>query len=170
MGIPFNEAMTLVEQKSFSDYYEALRKITKYPKAGANWILGPVRGFLNENNLEIEQFSLNPKQIAELIQLVKEGKLSFIAAKEQVFPNMVTSPEKTALKVATELNVILESAKNDLEDAMNTLMENHPDEVARYRSGKKNLKGFFVGQLMRQFKGKANPKEVNEVVEKQLQV
>ncbi|MCB0838697.1 MAG: Asp-tRNA(Asn)/Glu-tRNA(Gln) amidotransferase subunit GatB, partial [Bacteroidetes bacterium] len=101
MGIPFNEAMTLVEQKSFSDYYEELRKITKYPKAGANWVLGPVRGFLNENNLEIEQFPLSPKQIAELIQLVKEGKVSFIAAKEQVFPNMVTSPEKTALKVAT---------------------------------------------------------------------
>jgi aspartyl-tRNA(Asn)/glutamyl-tRNA(Gln) amidotransferase subunit B len=168
LGIPYNEAIALAEQKEVSDYYEQLRKETTYPKAAANWILGPVKGYLNENNQKIDHFPLSPTKIAALISLIKEGKISFIAAKEQVFPAMIDAPEKSALAVATDLGVILESAENELEEAMKALMENHPDEVKRYKAGKKKLKGFFVGQLMRQFKGKANPKEVNQVVEKLL--
>ena len=168
LKIPYNEARALAEQKPISDYFELLRNVTPEQKSAANWILGPVKSYLNEENIQMDQFQVKPEAIAELIGLIKEGKISFIAAKEQVFPTMIKQPEDSVNHIANRLNVILESAQNALEEAMIVLMEKHPDEVKRFKAGKKKLKGFFVGQLMRQFKGKANPQEVNQVVDSKL--
>lgn len=169
LGISHNEAMTLTDEKGFSDYFESLRQITPLQKDAANWMLGPVRAWLNEQNAHIEEFPLQPQKIADLLQLVADEKISNSAAKDQVFPEMIQSPEAAPAGIAGKLNVMLVSDQNAVESVMAGLIDEFPDETAKYRSGKKGLKGFFVGKIMREFKGKANPKEVNEVVERMLE-
>lgn len=164
-----NEAQTLADQREFSDYFEALIPFTDSPKTAANWLLGPVRTWLNEHSEDISNFPIKEKKLGDLSQLVKSGKVNLNAAKEIIFPRLCENPEANPETIAKEHDLIMESAENELQDAMKDLIEKFPDEVKKYRGGKKNLVGFFVGQLMRQFKGKANPKEVNEVVRNMLE-
>jgi len=164
-----NEAQTLADQREFSDYFEALIPYTDSPKTAANWVLGPVRTWLNEHNEDISNFPIDQKKLGDLSLLVKSGKVNLNTAKEIIFPKLCENPEGTPEAIAKENDLIMESAENELQDAMKALIEKFPDEVKKYRGGKKNLVGFFVGQLMRQFKGKANPKEVNEVVRNMLE-
>ncbi|MEM8887919.1 MAG: Asp-tRNA(Asn)/Glu-tRNA(Gln) amidotransferase subunit GatB [Bacteroidota bacterium] len=163
-----NEAQTLADQREFSDYFEALIPFTDSPKTAANWVLGPVRTWLNEHSEDISNFPIKQKKLGDLSQLVKSGKVNLNAAKEIIFPKLCEHPEGNPETIAKENDLIMESAENELQDAMKALIEKFPAEVKKYRGGKKNLVGFFVGQLMRQFKGKANPKEVNEVVRNML--
>ena len=168
-AIAKNEAQTLADQREFSDYFEALIPFTDSPKTAANWLLGPVRTWLNEHSEDISNFPIKEKKLGDLSQLVKSGKVNLNAAKEIIFPRLCENPEENPETIAKEHDLIMESAENELQDAMKDLIEKFPDEVKKYRGGKKNLVGFFVGQLMRQFKGKANPKEVNEVVRNMLE-
>jgi len=167
-GIPVNESFTLIEQRAFSDYFEALQRQSGDPKTAANWLLGPVRTYLNAEGIEIADFPVPPQAIAALMALVEEGQVSLPAAREQVFPALIAAPETAPQALAQRLEVMMESQAGELASAMAALMAAHPDEVARFRAGKKQLHGFFVGQLMRQFRGKADPKEVNEVVRQKL--
>lgn len=166
--LPENEASALVENKELSDYFELLRTLTEDEKVAANWVLGPIKTYLNEEAIAIADFPLAPASITSLIQLIKSEKISYDSAKKQIFPKMLKEPDKEPLAIATSLGVLMESQLDNLESAMNSLMDQHPKEVKRYKNGKKGLKGFFVGKLMQEFKGKANPKEVNIVVQQKL--
>lgn len=166
--IPFNEASVLVESPSLVTYFENLLKETKDARQAANWILGPVKTYLNEQNLDIENFPIGPKKLAGVIGLVKDEKVSYDAARKQIFPQLLDQPDADALEIAKKLNVLMESKGDELAEAMEALIRQFPDEVERYRKGKKGLIGFFVGQLMKQFKGKANPKEVNKLAKEKL--
>ncbi|MEZ4776864.1 MAG: Asp-tRNA(Asn)/Glu-tRNA(Gln) amidotransferase subunit GatB [Bacteroidia bacterium] len=168
LQIAHNEAMTLTEQKNFADYFEAIRKLTPFEKEASNWLLGPVRAWLNDSGKEIGDFPISTEKLADLIRLVQEDKISNHAARDQVFPIMLVRPEESPLAIAGELNILLESKQDEVENAMIALMNQFPQETTRYRSGKKGLKGFFVGHIMRQFQGKASPREVNDVVERML--
>lgn len=163
-----NEAWALVEQRATSDYFESLIQLTQDPKSSGNWLLGEIKAYLNQQNIPIRDFPLKSEKIASLIELVKSGKLPHHLAKEQLFPAMLAQPEADPLSLAEEKQLLIESQAVELETAMQQIMQAFPDEVQRYQQGKKALQGFFVGQLMRQFKGKADPKEVNQVVQKSL--
>ncbi|MEM7372188.1 MAG: Asp-tRNA(Asn)/Glu-tRNA(Gln) amidotransferase subunit GatB [Bacteroidota bacterium] len=167
-GLPLNESMALIEDRTFSDYFESLLDLNQTPKASANWLLGSVRAHLNEHQLSIDEFVLQPAQLNTIIELIQSGQITHHAAKEQLLPAMIKQPQTAALELARELDLLIESKQNELEAAMDRLIEKFPNETARYRSGKKKLLGFFVGQLMREFKGKADPKEVNQVVRTKL--
>ncbi|MEM6806307.1 MAG: Asp-tRNA(Asn)/Glu-tRNA(Gln) amidotransferase subunit GatB, partial [Bacteroidota bacterium] len=166
--IPKNEARSLAEQREFSDYFEQLLNLTSSPKSAANWMLGPVRNWLNEKSTDIDEFPINTGQLAQLIKLVEDKKVGLNAAKEVLFPELLIHPEQKVEILAQEKDVIMESAADELLLAMQALVEKFPAETKKYKNGKKNLIGFFVGQLMRKFRGKADPKEVNEVVRKVL--
>lgn len=166
--IPKNEARSLAEQREFSDYFESLLPLTSSPKSAANWMLGPVRNWLNEKSADIEHFPINTQQLAQLIKLVEDKKVGLNAAKEVLFPELLKNPAQKVEVLAKEKDVMMESAEDELLIAMQGLVEKFPAETKKYKNGKKNLVGFFVGQLMRQFKGKADPKEVNQVVRKVL--
>lgn len=168
LGLSPHKAAALTEQKAFSDYFEAVMAAGCDADAASTWLLGPVNAYLNAEKLEIETVGLPPKQIAAAAALVKEGKVSFSAAKAQLFPLMIKYPNELPATLARSNNLILADQSDELEAAMHALMKKHPDEVARFRKGKKQLAGFFVGQLMRQFKGKADPKAVNRVVRDEL--
>ena len=108
-GLSAYDAKVLCEDRSTSDFFESIIQHTNNYKAAANWILGPIRSYLNENNLEINAFPLPPKTIAEIIKLIEEGKINFTIASTKVFTALLQKPNDEPIKVVTELNLLQES-------------------------------------------------------------
>ncbi|MEL7532534.1 MAG: Asp-tRNA(Asn)/Glu-tRNA(Gln) amidotransferase subunit GatB [Bacteroidota bacterium] len=167
-GISENEAWSLVEQRADSDYFEALHRATTDPRLAANWFMGPIRSYLNEQQLEITDFPLRPAQLLDLIKLMQEGKVNRQAATGPLFKAFVADPEANVLRIAEKLNLIINNDSGELEKYMEEIMTQHPKEVSLYRGGKKKLMGFFVGQMMRKLQGKGDPKAVNQIVREKL--
>jgi aspartyl-tRNA(Asn)/glutamyl-tRNA(Gln) amidotransferase subunit B len=163
------DAGVLTDQKAIALYFEELIKHTKNTKAAANWIMSSIKGYLNQNALEIEEFSVSPKQIAALINLVDDGKVSHSVASQNIFPILVEHPEKDPLKIAEENNLIQESDSSAIEEIVREVLAKYPDKVAEYHSGKKGLVGLFMGEVMKLSKGKADPKSANKIVQKILE-
>jgi aspartyl-tRNA(Asn)/glutamyl-tRNA(Gln) amidotransferase subunit B len=166
-SLPEYDAALLSDDKEWSDYFEATAKHSSSFKQIANWLLGPVKSYLNESGNELEQFSLQPKQVAELIALVEEGKVSHTIAVQKLFPALLQS-HQPALQLAQELNLIQERNADALTSLIDEVLNAMPDKVTEYKKGKKGLMGLFVGEVMKKSKGKADPKLLNQLVAEKL--
>jgi len=162
------DASVLTDEKSFADYFEKVISYTTNFKAVANWMLGPVKSWLNEYNKEIEDFPIPPPQLAALIGLVDSGKVSFSAASTKLFSQLLKEPAKTPELVATELNLVQQSDLSAIEPIVDSVLEKFTDKVAEYKKGKKGLLSLFVGEVMKQSKGKADPKVTNDLLLEKL--
>jgi aspartyl-tRNA(Asn)/glutamyl-tRNA(Gln) amidotransferase subunit B len=169
LGLSEYDAFILTDNKGIALYYEEVIGITKNFKAAANWIMGDVKSYLNEFGVEIDEFPLKPLRIAELIHLIEEGKVSTSIASQKIFPEMLKQTDKSPLELAESLNLIQDSSEDDILGFINEVIKQHPSEVERYRNGEKQLVGFFMGQLMKVSKGKADPKAANELMRKTLE-
>jgi aspartyl-tRNA(Asn)/glutamyl-tRNA(Gln) amidotransferase subunit B len=169
LSLPEYDAKTITEDKQLVNYYLRITEHTKNYKAAANWILGSIKSHLNETATDINDFKLEPARIADLIQLIDEGKLSNTAAAQQVFPAMVSGSTKTPLQIAEELNIIQTNDVDFITTIIQDVLAKYPDKVSEYKSGKKGLLGLFVGEVMKASKGKADPKVVNAEVMKALE-
>lgn len=176
--LPEYDAQVLTEEKAMSDYFEKIidsfssapdgKGWEMQPKAAANWLLGPVKSWLNENGKEINDFPLQPGTIAALIQLIEAGKLSFSAASTKLFAHLIKDPGKDPQQAATELQLIQQSDSSFLDPVIDKVLEKYADKVTEYKKGKKGLLSLFVGEVMKQSKGKADPKMTNELLLKKL--
>ena len=143
-------------------------KNTTHIKTAANFLMGEIKGYLNQRVLEITEFPLKPAFIADLINLIEAGKVSYSVASSKIFPAMFDNQTLTALELATQLNVIQDSDENSLVNYINQVIENNPAEIQRYVNGEKQLVGFLMGQLMKVSQGKADPKQANPLLRKML--
>jgi aspartyl-tRNA(Asn)/glutamyl-tRNA(Gln) amidotransferase subunit B len=162
------DANSLTDTKELALYFEEICGHTKNYKAAANWLMGPVKSYLNEKSLHFSDFSLKPAQLAEIIALIDANKVSFAAANQKLFPFLLENPALTALQVAESQNLIQESNENTLQVLVDEVLAAMPAEIERYRSGKVNLLGVFVGEVMKKSKGKADPKLTSELLRKKL--
>jgi aspartyl-tRNA(Asn)/glutamyl-tRNA(Gln) amidotransferase subunit B len=137
---------------------------TRNSKAAANWLQGPVKSYLNENNAAIKDFPVAPKGIAQLVQLVDDGKVNFSTAASRIFNAMLTRPEAAPLDIANELNLVISSDSNAIEQWVDEVLAKMPDKVLEYKKGKKGLIGLFTGEVKKLSKGKADIKAVNELL------
>lgn len=169
LGLSDYDASILTDTKEVAQYFDAVCVDTKNYKAAANWVMGNVKSYLNENAIDMTDFALPAKSVADLIALIDEGKISNSAASQKVFPYLVQQPDKSPLQVAEELNVIQESDSNFLQEVIKTAVSKYPDKVKEYKSGKKNLLGLFMGEVMKQSKGKADPKMANQLLRDYLE-
>ncbi|AHF16064.1 Asp-tRNA(Asn)/Glu-tRNA(Gln) amidotransferase subunit GatB [Niabella soli] len=167
--LPEYDAQVLTEEKETADYFEALVQQTTNYKAAANWMLGPVKTWLNENSAAIAAFPLKPAQIAALIDTVDSGKVSFSIASTKLFHLLLQEPGETPIVLAEKNNLIQQSNAADLEPVIDAVLEKLSGKVAEYKKGKKGLLALFVGEVMKQTKGKADPKKTNELLLKKLQ-
>ena len=167
-GLPDYDAQVLTESKELAAYYEAVLNHTKNYKAAANWVMGGVKSYLNENAVDLAEFPLAPEKIAEVIALIDEGKVSNSAASQSIFPELVNHPQEKALTIAERLNLIQESDEGFLEELIDQALAAYPDKVEAYRAGNKNLLGLFMGEVMKASKGKADPKATNQLLIKKL--
>lgn len=169
LGLSSYDAYNLTENKGIALYYEELIKLSANYKAAANWMMGDVKSYLNEFGVEIEDFQVKPKKIAELIKIIDEGQVSTSVASQKIFPVMLKELDKEPIKIAEELNLIQESNEDSILEYINEVIRQHPSEVERYRNGEKQLVGFFMGQLMKVSQGKADPKASNALLRKKLE-
>jgi aspartyl-tRNA(Asn)/glutamyl-tRNA(Gln) amidotransferase subunit B len=168
-GLPEYDARLLSDDKYTSEYFNGLIAHTKNYKAASNWMLGPVKNYLNENGLEIQQFNVAPQKIAGLIALIDEGKTNFSVASTKIFPVLVEQTDKEPLKIAEEMNLLQSSDEGLIAELVEQALAKFPEKVAEYRSGKKGLLGLFVGEVMKLSKGKADPKLTNKLVLEKLE-
>jgi len=127
-----------------------------------------VKGYLNENAIDINDFVLKPEQIAEIILLIDEGKISNSVATQNVFGELINQPEKTALQIAEALNLIQESNSDELQQWIDAAVAKFPEKVIEYKGGKVSLVGLFMGEVMKLSKGKADPKVASQMVKDTL--
>ena len=158
----------LTDIKETALYFDEVCAHTKNYKAAANWVMVNVKSYLNENALDMDDFTLPATAIAKLIALIDEGKVSNSAAAQKIFPQMVANPQKEPLQIAEELNVIQESGADFLQEVIKTAVAQFPDKVAEYKAGKTSLLGLFMGEVMKQSKGKADPKVANKLLKEYL--
>ncbi len=168
LGLSAYDAYNLTDSKDIALYYEDLIENTSNYKAAANWIMGDVKSYLNQNGLEIADFPLSTKTIASLIELIDSGKISTSIASQKLFPELLNSPDSTPLELAERLNLIQDSNEDSILGYIEEVIRQHPAEVERYRNGEKQLVGFFMGQLMKASKGKADPKAANQLMRQTL--
>ena len=161
------DAKIIIEDKGMAMYYEKLCKLTENYKAAANFMNGSIKSYLNENAKSIEDFKISPKNIAELIALIDDNKVSNSVATGKIFPLLLSS-DSSPEKIAVENNWIQESDTDTLLSLINEVIEKYPDKVKEYQSGKKGLIGLFIGEVMKLSKGKADPKLTNELIRKKL--
>lgn len=168
-GLSDYDAANLTDNKDIALFYEEIIEHTKNYKGAANWVMGGIKSYLNNRGLEISEFPIPAKNIASLIQIIDDSKISSSAASQKVFPAMLEAPEKDPLKIAEALNVLQDSNEDAILTFIDEVIKQHPDEVARYKDGEKQLVGFFMGQLMRASKGQADPKVANGLMRKRLE-
>ena len=163
------DAALLLESKEIAEYFNKLIQYTKNYKSAANWVMGDVKSFLNERAVHIKDFTVSPDKLAKLIQIIDEGKISHSAASQKVFPEMIKNPEKDPMEIATSLNVIQESDEGALLEIINQVLTSYPQKVADYKSGKINLLGLFMGEVMKKSGGKADPKTTSKLIKETLE-
>lgn len=163
------DALLLTDNKNIALYFEELIQNTNNYKQAANWMMGSVKSYLNQNALEIEDFPIKPKMISDLIKLVDDNKVSNSVAAQKIFPVMIESPDKSPATIAEELNLIQESDEGAIEEIARQAIAKFPEKVAEYNAGKKGLLGLFMGEVMKLSKGKADPKSANKIVQKILE-
>ena len=167
-GLSDYDASILVDSKYIAHYFEQILQHTKNVKGAANFLIGEIKGYLNQRALEITEFEISPERIADLINLIDSGKVSYSVASSKVFPEMFVNQSLSALDLATKLNVIQDSDEGKLKEYINQVIILNPKEVERYSAGEKQLVGFFMGQLMKVSQGKADPKQSNALMRKML--
>jgi aspartyl-tRNA(Asn)/glutamyl-tRNA(Gln) amidotransferase subunit B len=165
-GLTAYDAERLTADRDLGDYFEACLAHAPQAKLAANWILGDLMAWLNAENRPIAKSPVSPKYLGQLLALIDGGQISGKIAKT-VFEEMVkTGQAPKAIVEAKGLEQV--SDAGELEAVVAKVLAAAPDEVAAYRQGKKKLMGFFVGQVMRETRGQANPKLVNEILQRML--
>lgn len=162
------DATILTELKEIALYFNELITHTKNHKAAANWVMVNVKSYLNENALHISNFSVKPKSLAMVIELIDSGKVSHAAASQKLFPALIANPEKTAESLALELDIVQNSNSGEIQALVEQAVNRFPEKITEYRNGKVGLLGLFVGEVMKLSKGKADPKVVNQLVKEHL--
>jgi aspartyl-tRNA(Asn)/glutamyl-tRNA(Gln) amidotransferase subunit B len=150
-------------------YFENVCGLTKNFKAASNWVMGPVKSYLNELDLSADEFPIVPETLVELMDLVDSNKVSFSIASQRVFPELLKNPSRSALEVAQQLNVIQDSNQDAMIPIIEEILKEFPLKVEEYKNGKKGIVGMFMGELMKRSKGKADPKVANALITKKLE-
>ena len=159
------EANILVSEKDISDYYEEVIK-TCDKKLATNWITVELFAVLNKNNLSISQSPVSAKNLSSLIKMISSGKISGKIAKD-VFEKMQIG-NKDPKQIVEKENLLQQSDPKELEKIILDVLSKNQDKVIQYKSGKEKLFGYFVGEVMKVSKGKANPQLVNQILKSKL--
>jgi len=167
-GLPAYDAALIADARELVDYFEEICTQTTHYKAASNWIMGPIKAHLTEKAIRERQFPLSAATLAELINLVEAGQVSFSTASQRIFPALLENPEKTPGQIAQEQNLVQNSNTDALQTLVDEVLAAWPDKVKAYKNGKKGLLGLFVGEVMKKSKGSADPRLTNELVQKAL--
>jgi aspartyl-tRNA(Asn)/glutamyl-tRNA(Gln) amidotransferase subunit B len=164
--IPEYDAEVLSTSKQLASYYEETVKHVNEPKAVSNWIMGDILRELKNDNIEIDDCPVTPGMLAEMIKLISDDVISSKIAKT-VFEEMYKT-KKAPGDIVKEKGLVQVTDTSAIENIVDEVIAANPNQVEQFRSGKDKLFGYFVGQVMKLSRGKANPKIVNEILREKL--
>jgi aspartyl-tRNA(Asn)/glutamyl-tRNA(Gln) amidotransferase subunit B len=165
-GLNEYDAAQLTSEKEIADYFEAAIHHTKNYKALANWINGPIRQLMNEQNISLHNIPVN--RIGEIIDVVEKNEVSFSNASLKLLPAIIKDDKKTVAELVSALHLVQTNNTGELKDWVTVVLNKMPDKVAEYKKGKKGLMGLFVGEVKKLSKGKADLKSVTILLEDEL--
>ena len=168
LGLSEYDASVIVEQMPLALFFDKTLELGANPKTAVNFIMGEIAAYLKENKVEINETKLTPENLAELISLIEKGTISNNIGKQILVEEMIVNGEK-ASAIVEKKGLSQISDEGAIKEIVEKVVNSHPAEIEAYRNGKTNLLGFFVGQVIKETKGRANPKTVNELIRKILE-
>ena len=164
--LPAYDAELLTSDRALAEYFEDCTREFAHPKKVSNWVMGSLLGLLNAQEKTIEESPVSAADLARLLALVEDGEISGKIAKT-VFDEMAQTG-KPAQQIVKEKGLVQITDTDALEDVVLKIISSHPEEAEAYKNGKTKLLGFFVGQIMKETRGQANPKMVNDILKQKL--
>ncbi len=166
LGLSAYDTQVLTDDRSVAEYFEAAVALLPKPKAISNWVTGDIAAYLNTHKVKIHELALTPIVLAELVTLIEDGTISGKIAKD-ILPELIT--QGGSVKALVESKGLVQiSDSGELEKIIDEAIATNPKELEQYRSGKTKLLGFFVGQVMKQSGGRADPKLTNQLLQQKL--
>jgi aspartyl-tRNA(Asn)/glutamyl-tRNA(Gln) amidotransferase subunit B len=167
LGLSAYDTRVLTDDRAVAEYFETAIAAGADTKQVANWVMGDIAAYVNSNNLTITETQLKPETLAELIGLIEEGTISGKIGKE-ILPELLEKGG-SAKELVEKKGLIQISDTGEIEQIIDEVIAAHPQELEQFRNGKTKLKGFFVGQVMKQTGGRADPKLTNQLLGEKLQ-
>ena len=168
LGLTENDAAAMTEDRETATYFEALLGHQIAPKVAANWLMGPVRTWCNQAATDLKNFLLPPQRLAEIANLVVQGKVDFSAAATKLLPEAMQHVDADIVLLANRLGIIQVKNDDQIKEWVNAVLSSMPDKVTAYKAGKKNLFGLFMGEVKKVSQGKADAKITKELLEHEL--
>jgi aspartyl-tRNA(Asn)/glutamyl-tRNA(Gln) amidotransferase subunit B len=159
------DAAVITADYHLAQYFEEVIKLTTNYKAAANWLMGPLKAAIDNG----AGMTLKPENLAGLIALVDAGQINHTIAANKVLPELLKNSQKTAPQVATELNLFISQSGDEVNEFILKALAKFPDKVTEYQKGKKGVLGLFMGEIMKQSKGKIDPQKTNQLLIKALE-
>ncbi len=166
--LPAYDAQVLTDAREVANYFESTCEYCKNYKAVSNWVMGPVKSYLNELKENEFQLPVSPRTLATLIEMVEQGKVSFAVASQKIFPELIRQPDLAPLALAQQLNLLQDSSEGSIMPIIEQVIKEFPLKVEEYKKGKKAIITMFMGEVMKRSKGKADPKVATELLLKKL--
>jgi aspartyl-tRNA(Asn)/glutamyl-tRNA(Gln) amidotransferase subunit B len=164
LSISETDAAIIAEDKTMARFFMELYPQIAVPKNASNWLLGPVKSWMNEHAKGIHEFPLTTQQLASLIQMVEQQHISHSAASTGVFPHLLQHPNEHPQSIAIAMDLMMKNNSGETEQWIQETLQAFPEKVMEYKNGKKGLIGLFVGEVMKKSGGAANPKQVNDLL------
>jgi aspartyl-tRNA(Asn)/glutamyl-tRNA(Gln) amidotransferase subunit B len=165
-GLPKYDSEVLTSSIELADYFELCARETGDAKIVSNWIMSELLRAIKGDDREIKDCPVSPSDLTELLKMIKDGTISGKIGKD-VFKEMYREG-KSARAIVKDKGLIQISDEAEIAAIIKQVLKGNPEQVAKYKEEKEQLLGFFVGQVMKKTKGKANPRLVNEILEKAL--
>ncbi|TKC05971.1 Asp-tRNA(Asn)/Glu-tRNA(Gln) amidotransferase subunit GatB [Pedobacter frigoris] len=167
-GMNVSEATMLSEDHELLNYFNTALVAVNNPKSLVNWLTGSVRALLSEQGISISAFKVSAEQLADVINMVDDKKITQQVALQQLLPLLMKSENVDVAKLAAEQNLLIAENSDELSGFVDAVLQQYDAQVQAYKKGKKGVLGLFVGEVMKLAKGKANPQKINEILQEKL--
>ena len=165
-GLSNYDARVLTSNKELAHYFEATIAHYSNYKLIANWLMVETLGYVNKNNILLKNIKMKPQDLAKLVQLIDEGKISSKQAKN-VFEQLMQK-EQSVEEIIQKMNIVQINDSNQINEWIQQVLQEFPSSVSDYQAGKDRAFGFMIGQIMKRSKGQANPVLTNQLLKKAL--
>ena len=167
-GLSSYDAQFLANDIDFLDYYKQLKNNGISPKTAANCLQNTLQAYLHAHDIALAQMPITPTRLAAWLQLIDQGTINKQAAEGKLFAAMLKDATTDIFTLAESLDLLQTTKIDDIATIIDSILLKYPEKVAEYRKGKKGLLGFFVGEAVKAAKGKIDPKQANEILQKAL--
>lgn len=167
-GLSAYDTHILTEEKASALYYMALCENTPNFKSAANLMINKLLPYVQEQGIALSDLPLDHSALASFLQLIEDGKVSNTIAYQKLLPALMEAPQEAPLSVAERMNLLQSADEDFLSQLVAEVIASFPDKVKAYQKGKKGLLGFFMGEVMKRSRGKAEPKSTNALLREKL--